>query len=57
MHAAIPKRLLAQWGLLSLLEQVGSCTEGSAKALEERGHGMRVMFDVTDEAHHAPKQP
>jgi hypothetical protein len=24
-----------------------SCTEGSAKALEERGHGMRVMFDVT----------
>jgi predicted ATP-binding protein involved in virulence len=24
-----------------------SCTEGSAKAPEERGHGMRVMFDVT----------
>jgi hypothetical protein len=34
-----------------------SCTEGSAKEQEERGHGMRVMFDVTmKDAHHAPRQ-
>jgi capsid protein len=36
--------------------QKGSCTGGSAKALEERGHGMRVMFEVTKDAHHAPRQ-
>jgi hypothetical protein len=27
------------------------------KALEERGHGMRVMFDVTmKDAYHSPRQ-
>jgi hypothetical protein len=37
-----------------LLTMVGirrSCTEGSAKALGERGHGMRVMFEVTARRH------
>jgi hypothetical protein len=34
----------------------GSCTEGSAKAPAERGHGMRVMSTSPEDAHHAPRQ-
>jgi hypothetical protein len=30
-----------------VISWAGSCTEGSAKVREERGHGMRVMFNVT----------
>jgi hypothetical protein len=35
---------------------IGSYTEGSAKAPERRGHGMRVMSMSPEDAHHAPKQ-
>jgi transposase-like protein len=33
----------------------GSCTESSAKAPVRRGHGMRVMFEVTGRMHTMPR--
>ena len=42
--------------LSGLHDRLWSCTEGSAKALEERGHGMRVISTSPEDAHHAPRQ-
>jgi hypothetical protein len=33
-----------------------SCAEGSARALEERGHGMRAMWTSPEDTHHPPRQ-